>query len=279
MSNALTVAQAKAQPDGMVIPGICGILAEVKPVRTVSVSGTPTRVQDFKIQDGADFLYGSAWDFFELTPSLGTQVIFTSNKAKNNRFSGVTVKDKASKQGQMFKNLSISNVATMHSPATYAASGGTPVQATIPQAAPPPPPQQQPLEPSQQRSVMWNQPTQPPLLAAPQPAPLPEVKKLPVIQGQTVGMAINNAVQIYLAEPDRSGINAEKFLWEVASKVIRVAQRLEQGDLYAYPAPVAEQMVTRVAQEVTRVMKPTPGPDGSAFDTSQGHEDADNLPF
>ena len=75
-------------------------------------------------------------------------------------------------------------------------------------------------------------------------ASFPPAASQPQIHGQTVGMAINNALELIKAK----GIeyDADEFwkdAWIVASRIIKLSQTLEQGKLWqkpgAAPAPVA----------------------------------------
>jgi len=80
----------------------------------------------------------------------------------------------------------------------------------------------------------------------------------PVVQGQTIGMAINNACQSLTAQ----GIPLTKGnVWKLASMVVAVAQAMEQGKLFEEAAPAP------------KVAAPAPEPDPA------GPDDRENVPF
>jgi hypothetical protein len=63
------------------------------------------------------------------------------------------------------------------------------------------------------------------------------------IEGVTVGMAINKAVDALIAEAQgtSSSLVNEENVWRVASDLIRVAQRLQSGDLHPKTETVGEE--------------------------------------
>lgn len=63
------------------------------------------------------------------------------------------------------------------------------------------------------------------------------------IEGVTVGMAINKAVDALIAEAQGTGsqlVNEEN-VWRLASDLIRVAQRLQSGDLHPKTETIGEE--------------------------------------
>jgi hypothetical protein len=63
------------------------------------------------------------------------------------------------------------------------------------------------------------------------------------VEGVTVGMAINKAVDALIAESQgtSSSLVNEENVWRVASDLIRVAQRLQSGDLHPKTETVGEE--------------------------------------
>jgi hypothetical protein len=59
------------------------------------------------------------------------------------------------------------------------------------------------------------------------------------VEGVTVGMAINKAVDVLNAQ--ELGVTEES-VWRIASRLIRVAQRLQAGDLHASEEPTSEEV-------------------------------------
>lgn len=296
----MSIEQIKTMPE-MVIPGVEGTLVDVKEYKR-DVGPKKTTVQSFKIQQGNHWILGDAWGMADLTPWRGQHVIFVSNKAGNNKLAGVSIKEKPSMDGsKTYKNLSISSTATMHDRDTYEASkGAAPTTAPVPQApaqqAPAPsapfvpkPPVQQgyPNPPLPTQSTAHHNQSIPPQ-ALYQPGVHSGKPLGHSIQGVTVGMAINNSVQIYLSLPEqqRHDINAEQFLWEKASAIIRVAQRLERGDLFYYQNipdnpgyTKADTAAIESFENALPAKRPTPGHGGTAFNVNSQDEDPDNIPF
>ncbi len=64
------------------------------------------------------------------------------------------------------------------------------------------------------------------------------------VEGVTVGMAINKAVDALIAEAQgtSSSLVSEENVWRVASDLIRVAQRLQSGDLHPKAETVGEEV-------------------------------------
>jgi hypothetical protein len=62
------------------------------------------------------------------------------------------------------------------------------------------------------------------------------------VEGVTVGMAINKAVDALIAESQgtSSSLVNEENVWRVASDLIRVAQRLQSGELHPKTETVGE---------------------------------------
>ena len=272
----LTIKQIKELP-AMPIPGTQGVLVEVQEHKQVACAKGPTTVQSLKLQDGNDWIYADCWGMQDISPWRDKHVIFVSNKTGNNKMAGVSIKEKPSKDGsKTYKNLSISSACTMHSKETYEASRGS---APTPGMQPQPPVAAQPQAQAQQAAPFVPKPavTQAPNRSVGTSAHVS-------IQGVTVGMAINNSVQVYLAVPEdqRHNINAEQFIWEKASAIIRVAQRLERGELYVtQPLPSYTPADTAGIESFERAIpvprpRAQPGPGNSAF--PDGPDD-ESVPF
>lgn len=283
--SVLTVKQIKEMP-AMPIPGVAGTLVDVKEYKPVPNGARgPTTVQQFKIQDGQDWILGDAWGMQDISAWRGKHVIFVSNKAGNGKIAGVQIKEKPSQDGsKTYKNLSISSACTMHDKDTYEASRGaapTPGMQPQPPAAPfvaKPPVQQQPVATAQPAFGSYV-PLQPPTARPPQTA----------IQGVTVGMAINNAIHILIASGTiKNGTFTEDdftTIHRIAAGIIGVSQRLERGDL-GQPVDPVDSIVTRIMNNPLSGAatvppparpRPQPGPDGSAFPADE--EAPDDYPF
>lgn len=223
----------------MPIPGVAGTLVDVKEYKPVPNGARgPTTVQQFKIQDGQDWILGDAWGMQDISAWRGKHVIFVSNKAGNGKIAGVQIKEKPSQDGsKTYKNLSISSACTMHDKDTYEASRGaapTPGMQPQPPAAPfvaKPPVQQQPVATAQPAFGSYV-PLQPPTARPPQTA----------INGQTVGMSVKAAIDIMIeAKAFKEGSFDFEVLHRLASGIIGVSQRLERGELYVDPVdPIVE---------------------------------------
>lgn len=109
------------------------------------------------------------------------------------------------------------------------------------------------------------------------------------IHGQTVGMSINNAIEVALKigllphQPD-----FWPAVYEYSSMIIRMSRRLEKGELHqisktqpqASPAPAPQPQQQRVVQHNFQAApqnnRPQPGPDGQAFNPNDADQD---VPF
>ena len=286
--SVLTIKVLKEMPE-MVIPGTSGTLVEVKEHRNVNGTKGPTTAQDLKLQDGNDWILGTAWGMPDISPWLNKRVIFVSNKTGNNKLAGVSIKERPSKDGsKMYKNLYVTAAGTMHDPDTYEASRGAP---PIPGMQAQPAVQRIPL-PSDQGAAQFV--PKPPVQLPPQMQPHannPAPRANPPVQGITCGMAINNAVQLLIATEsfNKGGFDDEmigRSVHRIASMIIRVSQMLEKGDLWNPDNPldsVVNQVMNSPLSGSANVPpparpKPTPGPAGSAFPVYQENED-DDYPF
>jgi hypothetical protein len=82
-----------------------------------------------------------------------------------------------------------------------------------------------------------------PTETAPQPEEPRKIDSRPIpapsrVEGVTVGMAINKAVDTLNAQ--ELGVT-EEAVWRIASRLIRVATRLQAGDLHASEEPTSEE--------------------------------------
>lgn len=240
----------------MVIPGISGTIVEVKPLKE-NVSGAKglTTVQSFKLQEGNDWIFGDAWGCPDLSMFLNQPVIFVSNKSANNKLAGVGIKEKPSKDGsRKFKNLNLNSSMTVHSKATYEASKGQPAPITAKPNLIQAPVQKAAIPHMNQNGLIEQQ--------ADPFAPKPQPKT--IIQGVTVGMAINNAVQLVVAmygnKIQRETIESEIHM--IASSIIRTSQRLERGELDGIEAaPSSANLVT-----LAPTIMPSSEPDNEGMD-------------
>jgi hypothetical protein len=85
---------------------------------------------------------------------------------------------------------------------------------------------------------------QTPTETAPQPEEPRKIDSRPIpapsrVEGVTVGMAINKAVDTLNAQ--ELGVT-EEAVWRIASRLIRVATRLQAGDLHASEEPTSEEV-------------------------------------
>jgi len=83
-----------------------------------------------------------------------------------------------------------------------------------------------------------------PTETAPQPEEPRKIDSRPIpapsrVEGVTVGMAINKAVDTLNAQ--ELGVT-EEAVWRIASRLIRVATRLQAGDLHASEEPTSEEV-------------------------------------
>ena len=84
------------------------------------------------------------------------------------------------------------------------------------------------------------------------------------INGQTIGMAINQACEF--ARAGGKGFD-KAFIYETASSIIRLSQKLESGQLA--PLPGQPSPAPQPAPPPPQPQKPRPGPEGSAFQYGQ----------
>lgn len=194
----------KTWPNDATVEAIQGKIDKVYPANTTA-SGKV--VQNAILVDaGNESVKLVVWDHPDLKPYEGKEVVLHSNRAGNGRFGGVTVKHGsyvAKKDGKNHKEgdtiptfeLSVSKLGTFQLVEVYNAQAGksAPVSSEAPTKA-------EELVKSNSTGV----------------------------HGQTVGMAINNTCDNLTArgetlEPD--------VIWKIASSIIRVAQKLEKGEL------------------------------------------------
>lgn len=149
-------------------------------------------VQNVKLSDGTGEIKASLWEHPDATPLKGREFILHSSKSGNGRFGGVSVK--ASTNPKYPGNtLSVSKSGVF-----------------------------------QHVEVHQSQSGEAPSGHAKASSPSPEGSKATYISGQTVGMAIKCACDSLTQagtglEPDA--------VWKIASDIIRVAKKLENGEL------------------------------------------------
>lgn len=129
---------------------------------------------------------------------------------------------------------------------------------------------------------------------APAPAPYSTPRapggSQPLVNGQTVGMAMKEAISLaVIAHGGTAGVEqaiSTKEFWAqvklTASNIIRISRSLEEGNLSPSPwAPVTNPLApaspprppTAAPASRPAAVKPPPGPDGSAFPTDGEPED------
>lgn len=214
-----TIKDIKALPDGMIVEAVSGILDTVDEQKPYLGGDRPTTVQSFKLLDGKEFIYGSCWGHPDITPFKGKQVIFASVKGGNNRFGGVAVKDRPDKKDpqKKWKNLNVSYSGVLHTPETWASAGGKPT----PEAPKPS------TMPQDSRSSTEGRP----IPSAPESSSVGHPSAN--INGMTVGMAVGRSVELLIAA-DPKVCESKEFatrLWQTASEIIRISQKLEAGFL------------------------------------------------
>lgn len=176
-------------PDKSIVDEIQVTVVEVYPAKTWQGKS----VQDVKLADASGQIKASLWEHPDATPLKGKEFILHSSKSGNGRFGGVQVKNDNVKYPA---SLSISKSGIFQHVQVYHQQSGQPAV--------------------EQKPASHDVPT-------PQPASGPRP-----INGQTVGMAVNNACANLTARGETLNPKVIKI---IASSLIKVAGELERGEL------------------------------------------------
>lgn len=201
-----TIKELKTWPSEATVEAVQVKVARTFEYRTVNTANGQKTVQAAELVDGAgEKIRISAWEHPDLKALEGKEVVLHSNKSGNGKFGGVVVKHGSytNKSGVSVATieLSVSKLGTFQLVEVFKANGGSGATQPSTQAS-------EPVK-SQGNGVSG--------------APTAQY-----VHGATVGMAINQACQNLthlgndLTEDD---------VWRLASRLIRVAQKLEAGNL------------------------------------------------
>lgn len=230
----LTIPQLLNFPDQTPVDAVQGKIIGVFERRTVNSQYGAKTVQSCTLQDiGGNKVRVTAWEHPDLAPLKGREVIVHSNKGKGVKVKhdSYTVTKDGPDKGQVKSTvgLEVGKMGNFQFVEVYNQTNG--IQ----------PPPASPAKADSSPSGAVSQPSH--TEVAPQGQNPVESKRTgnATIFGATVGMAINNAVNFL---KDSGQDLTEDAVWQVASRLVRVSQRIESGDLHrvnAAPAPAAPQ--------------------------------------
>lgn len=212
----MNIPQIKQMPDTAVIPTpVTGVLSDVKPMKSGTGNYGPWTNQGAKLSQGNEFLFVNFKDREDMTHFAGQTITIAATSGQHG-LNGVKVK----KNGN-YTNLDVTKTADVK----------------VGQGAPAP----QAPQPAPQAYHQPQQPTPP----APQSASGP-------IQGVVVGQALNLTVNALKDSRDPLAEEFKQDVWKLASTFIRIAQKLEKGQLA--PIESAPHLNTQLPQSVQQAM-------------------------
>lgn len=202
-----TIQEIKKFPIGTVVPHITGTVKAVFPRKTGEGQYGPWSVQTVILSDAAnDEIPCSCWGFDELGHLKGqsVSVAATGKDRRTNKASGTEIKEGKDKQGVARPELHVS-----HGKGGFI-GGDEPNPAFMANKG-----QEQPAEAPQAPIPSNSSPSKP------QPKG---------IEGVTVGMAVNCAVRLCVANGIEPAL-IDEYVHEKASALIRISQKLQAGEL------------------------------------------------
>lgn len=285
----LTIAEINQLPVGSPVPLVVGTLVSIFDYKT-NVGRNDSTIQSAMLKDETGD---------EIRINIWNQRDYKDRKGANVRIVGVFEKGKCSTHIIENKHFNPPAIELQLSKSSVILISGTDVPAPAVKQTP-----QEPKEAAPSGEQTDGAATPPPAKTDGAVPPPPSRGPRPV-NGQTVGNAMKLAVDVVLKafeESSEAAANLNEYLaipefsikvHQVASDLIRIAQRLERGylaptvrerykammeELSGEPPPPPEEPAQPPPQPKSPSTKPKPGPDGSAFTPGGSNEDED-VPF